>query len=81
MTYIANPSKYPSKKKLKEAIKEDPTKVYLEDPSIVGNFSGMVSDIMKHKSPITVTNHPKRSWFAEIKIADKGKYKGQIVVK
>ena len=79
MTYIANPKKYPTKKSLKEAIKEDPSKVYLDDPSIVGNFSGMVSDIMKHKDPITVTNHPKRSWFAEIKTVKRGLLKGKII--
>ena len=81
MTYIANPNKYPTKKSLREAIKEDPSKVYLDDPSIVGNLSGMVSEILKHKNPITVTNHPKRSWFAQITIAKRGLLKGKIVCK
>lgn len=81
MTHIADPYTYPTKKSLKEAIKTDPTKVYLTDPSIINSVSGSVAEILEQKNPITVTNHPKRSWFAEIKIADKGKYKGQIVCK
>jgi hypothetical protein len=81
MPLIADPNKYPSKKKFKEAVKEDPSKVFLNDPSIVGNSTGYVSEIIKHKNPFTVTNHPKRTWFAEVKISERGKYKGQIVVK
>jgi len=68
MTHIANPSKYPSKKAFKEAIKLDPSKVYLDDPSMFNPVSGYVSEIMARNNMITVTNHPKRSWFACIKV-------------
>ncbi len=81
MTYQANITKYPTKTALRKAIREDPSKVYLHDPSIVGNFSGMVDEILKIKPNIVVTNHPKRSWFASITIALKGKHKGKVIVK
>ncbi len=81
MTLQVNIKKYPTKKKFKEAVLNDPTKVFLNDPSIFQNATGFVSDIMTYRDSITVTNHPKRSWFAEVKIAKRGKYKGQIVVR
>ena len=66
-------STHKTKKAFKEAVKEDPTKVYLSDPSIFpGAMSGMVSEILKVKDSVTVTNHPKRSWFAEVKNGKKG---------
>jgi hypothetical protein len=67
MTHIANASLYPTKKAFKLAVSEgkDP---YLEDPSIFGNnLSGRLQDIMQQTGMITVTNHPKRSWFACVK--------------
>ena len=72
MTHIADPSAYPSKKSLIAAIKADPSKVYLDDPSIFSPVSGYVSEIIAKKGYITVTNHPKRSWFAEVKTDAKG---------
>ena len=71
MTHIAS---YPSKKAFKEACKAglDP---YLDDPSMFDPVSGRVSQIMQKRNMITVTNHPKRSWFACIKANGDGSYK------
>lgn len=74
MTHIAH---FPTKKAFKEAVDtgENP---YLEDPSIFSPVSGRVSNILTWmneagKTPVIyVTNHPKRSWFAEVKLV-KGK--------
>ncbi len=81
MTHYSGSNKYPTKKSLKEAIKNDPNSVELVDPSMFNAVSGTVPEILEQKNPFTVTNHPKRSWFAEITIALKGKYKDQIVVR
>lgn len=81
MVHQINIEKYPTKTSLRKAIREDPSKIYLHDPSIVGNFSGMIEEVLKHKKNIVVTNHPKRTWFASVTIALKGKFKGQIVIK
>jgi hypothetical protein len=70
MTHI---STHKTKKALKEAVKEDPTQVFLNDPSIFpGAISGSVAHIMSQRDSITVTNHPKRSWFAQIKNTKNG---------
>lgn len=65
MTHITEVFK--TKKDFKTATLADPTRVYLEDPAIIGAVSGSVAEIMKVKDLITVTNHPKRSWFAQVK--------------
>lgn len=73
MTHIVSPTRYKTKKAFKEAVKNNPSEVYLEDPSIFGNaLSGTVEHIMQQKESITVTNHPKRSWFAAIRTSKKG---------
>lgn len=81
MTHYSPTNKYKTKKSLKEAIKNDPNKVHLIDPSFINAVSGTVPKILEQKNPFQVTNHPKRSWFAEVTIALKGKYKDQIVVR
>ena len=53
-----------TKKELKETI-EDGGLVYIEDPSIVNPRTFSTSEI-KEDEVITVTNHPKRSYFAII---------------
>lgn len=68
MTHIAN---YPTKKAFKEAVKANPEKVYLDDPSMFDPVSGSVAVVMARKGMVTVTNHPKRSWFACIKRNEK----------
>jgi hypothetical protein len=63
MTWIAN---YPTKKAFREAIKRDPAKVQVIDPSIIGGFAGSVELAMLTRAEFTTTNHPKRSWFARV---------------
>jgi hypothetical protein len=81
MTLIVSPYKYPSKKSFKEAVHENPENVYVEDPSIFGEpISGSIAFVVGKKGSITVTNHPKRSWFAKIDLKTKGKFKDKIRV-
>lgn len=66
---------FKTKKAFKEAVDTNSSDVFLRDPSLFYPTSGSVSEIMKKESLITVTNHPKRSWFAEVK-----KVNGEIKV-
>ena len=50
-----------------DAVKADPTRVYLDDPSFIRPDSGSVAELMSRNNLITVTNHPKRSWYVQIK--------------
>lgn len=64
---------YKTKKAFKEAVKDDPTKVYIEAPGLHSPAEeGFLSEVMKINDHITVTNHPKRSWFASVKNGKKG---------
>ncbi len=74
MTHITN---IMTKKALKQRIQIEKKAVYLNDPSIFNPISGFVRDILEHRKSITVTNHPKRSYFA---IISRNK-KGEITVK
>ena len=62
MTCIVN---YKTKKALREAIADDPANVWIDDPSIFEPryFNAAA---MNYPSTEVVTNHPKRSWFAQI---------------
>ena len=62
MTHI---SSYPTKKAFKEAVARDLRAVYVDDPSIFNPRSGSVADVLT-AGEFTVTNHPKRSWFARV---------------
>lgn len=64
MTHIAN---YPTKKAFKEAVATNPNKVYISDPSIFDPVSGPIMAVVEAKGTIYVTNHPKRSWYANVK--------------
>lgn len=66
---------YPTKKAFKEAVAADPSAVFVEDPSIFDPWSGSVGRHLRQRGPFTVTNHPKRSWFAEVKLAKNGTVK------
>lgn len=66
MPHIVSPSRYPSKKAFKEAVAADPSKVYVEDPSFFSPVSGTVVEVLEKAGGFTVTNHPKRSWFAAV---------------
>lgn len=73
MTHIAN---YPSKKAFKAAVEADASSVYLDDPSIFDPVSGDVASVVEAKGIVFVTNHPKRSWYANVrKRADGQGYK------
>lgn len=64
MPHIVN---YQTKKAFKEAVLANPSMVWCEDPSIFsGSYSGFVVDVLRVKGEFTVTNHPKRSWFARV---------------
>ena len=59
---------YPTKKAFREAV-ESPTTigfVYLSDPAVIGACSGYIEEVVDKLSHVTVTNHPKRSWYANI---------------
>lgn len=75
MTHIANPMRYKSKKAFREAVALDPSRVYLDDPSLFNPVSGSVEDIVKVLGSFAVTNHPKRSWFAAVNLKN-----GKVVV-
>ena len=75
MTHIANPYVYKTKKAFREAVNENPAVVRLDDPSFFDPVSGYVTDILKAKGEFTVTNHPKRSWFARVYRGKDGKVK------
>lgn len=71
MTCIAD---YKTKKAFKEAVAAGADHVRIEDPSIVAPFVGRLTshpDIRAGRV-ITVTNHPKRSWFASVSMLPKG---------
>ena len=62
MTCIVN---FKTKKELKEAVNKRKI-FYIEDPSFFNPRTFTTKD-MKHGEVICVTNHPKRSWFAQLK--------------
>lgn len=68
MTHITD--KFPTKKAFKEAVKVDAKAVYVTDPSIIGAVSGSVEYVATTLEYFTVTNHPKRSWYAAIEFRD-----------
>lgn len=81
MTHIVPPSLYPTKKSFKLAVmnslQTSPidgqriSRVYVDDPSMfAGAMSGDVVTVAMAKGMFTVTNHPKRSWFACVKYKD-----------
>lgn len=70
MTCIVDPKKYPTKKSLRQALLAKEV-VSFRDPSIVATRT-FTSEDMRVGEQIVVTNHPKRSWFAEVtKTADR----------
>ena len=71
MTCIINSTKYPTKKALKLAVAQDALlvgqrpQVYITDPSIVNPRFLPVTELHPGEE-VVVTNHPKRSWFAQV---------------
>ena len=82
MTHIA---RHKTKKEFKEAValsqdldetgQAKGRPVYLDDPSIFSPISGSIFEIMQKVHHITVTNHPKRSWFASVTRKPDGSFK------
>ena len=66
MTHIVSPARFPTKKAFKEAVEKDPARVFLDDPAIVNPLSGSVQHVVAIRGSVTVTNHPRRSWFANV---------------
>lgn len=68
--YVEDPKKYPTKKAFREAILAGEN-VRVVDPAIVGSVSGEVRTVLRilesrGEEFYTVTNHPKRSWYATV---------------
>ncbi len=64
MTHIVP---YPTKKAFREAVIAKAGLVYVADPSTFNPCPGYVCDVVTDICSITVTNHPKRSWFAAVR--------------
>lgn len=74
MTCIVNAAKWRSKKAIKEHISAGGD-IVIHDPSIIKTRDFMASEINEGENVI-VTNHPARTYFAEI-----GRKKGKLYVK
>lgn len=64
MTCIVDASKFPTKKSLRQAILAREV-ITITDPSLVNPRKFTTADMRPGQSEL-VTNHPKRSWFAQI---------------
>jgi hypothetical protein len=64
-----------TKKQLKEMAETDAGNIIITDPSIFAPRSFRASDIAEGQEEV-VTNHPRRSWFAQI-----GRKNGKLYVK
>lgn len=73
MTCIVSPEKYPTKKALREAVKQDPAAVQVRDPSIFRPWVRKVAEMRKGEE-VVVTNHPKRNWFAQVGRTPEGEF-------
>lgn len=69
MTCIVN---YPTKKAFREAVAANAAAVRIEDPSIVAPYIGRLIPYLTNRISCVVTNHPKRSWYAEVVLGPKG---------
>jgi hypothetical protein len=70
MTLIVD---YETKKALKEAVKSEPEKVWITAPGLhKGSEQGYLPSVLEKHALLTVTNMPKRSFFANIKRNKKG---------
>ncbi len=68
MTCIVN---FSTKKALREALERGEDNFRIDDPSIFNPRSFRPMEIPVGQK-VVVTNHPKRSWFAEIQRTEKG---------
>lgn len=67
-------SHFKTKKEFKEAISTNPKMVWLDDPAVIGAVSGYANEVVKEGGIVFVTNHPKRSWYAQVTRRE-GRYK------
>lgn len=75
MTHTVFPV-FKTKRELSEACETAPETVFFEDPSIfAGAWSGSAKALPEGRK-ITVTNHPRRSWFATVE-----RKAGRVIVK
>jgi len=70
MTCIVSPTVFPSKKALKEHLAAG-ANVNIYDPTIFNERRFTARD-MAVGEVVVVTNHPKRSWYAQIKRTEDG---------
>lgn len=81
MTCIVNPQRFPTKKSLKERCEAvnrgeiSTPAVAIADPSVVNPRRFYATDLREGEE-VVVTNHPKRSWFAQV-----GRKGGKLYVK
>ena len=87
MTGIAIPF-FKSKKAFKEAmVSEERDNIYVCLPNPVTPFSNTTFTLDEIKQMVldgdivTITNHPKRSWYGQFKVMKSGKNKGKMVLK
>lgn len=66
MTCIVSAKHYPTKKALRLWVQTDPAVVRIENPSLFTTTRFFSASDIKPEEQFTVTNHPKRSWFAII---------------
>ena len=64
---------FKTKKDLKEHVERE-NNFFMEDPSIFKPFCGTALDYLESVQSFCITNHPKRSWFASVKLVN-GKIK------
>ena len=57
---------FKTKKAFKQAVDNNEL-VLMENPSIFDPFTGILQEYMENNKLETFTNHPKRSWFAQVK--------------
>ena len=61
-----------TKRILKDMMEDDPHSIYFRDPSIFPYAWSDYGDQMQVGQVIFCTNHPKRSWFAEVRRTAEG---------
>jgi hypothetical protein len=66
MTCIVNPKLYPTKKALRLWVLKDPEVVIIENPSIFTTLNYFPASSIGPGQEFVVTNHPRRSWFAQV---------------
>lgn len=57
---------FDTKRAFRYAVGQHPHQVFVKNPAPFEPFYGSLSHAMRTREMITVTNHPKRSWFAQV---------------